>query len=139
VLPSGPKEVRLCSNCKLTLTPRKYMREFVAVRFANGPTVIHMYKIEELGRRFYRTLVYSSDWRYPYLCTPFSPNVILRYTLHDMPPLVAHETHAQFMDRLASADEEYLQPTLPNESLVIMRNLGTTSQELQTYPTLLNS
>lgn len=54
--------------------------------------------------------------------------------MHDMTPIVALETPAHAIDRMASAEDDYLQPTLPNESLIIMRNLGTTSQDLQTYP-----
>jgi len=50
-----------------------------------------------------------------------------------MPPLVPLESPAQHIDRLACVDEEFLQPTLPSESLVIMRNLGNASQDLQTY------
>ncbi len=56
-----------------------------------------------------------------------------RYSLHDMPPLFPLESPAHFIDRLASAEEDYQEPTLPSESLVLMRNFGTTSQELQTY------
>jgi hypothetical protein len=55
-----------------------------------------------------------------------------------MPPLFPLEQPANVNDRLACAEEDYLQPTLPSESLVIMRNLGTTSQELQTYPFKVN-
>lgn len=54
--------------------------------------------------------------------------------MHDMPQLVPLETPAHSMDRMASAEEDYQQPTLPGESLIIMRNLGTTAQDLQTYP-----
>jgi hypothetical protein len=119
VLPSsGNKEIRLCSGCKLVLTPRKYTREFVVLRVGNAPTVVHMYKIIEHGRRSFRTLVYSSDWR---------------FALHEMPPLVPVEQPADLIDRLASAEEDYQEPTLPSESLVIMRNLGNSSQDLQTY------
>lgn len=97
------------------------MREFVTLR-AGTTGVVHMYHTVEHGRRFYRTLVYSSDWR---------------FSLHEMPPLFPLEQPAQSVDRMACADEEYLRPTLPSESLIIMRNLGSTSQDLQTYLTIL--
>ncbi len=72
--------VRACEKCRLLLTPRKALKEIIVLRNHN---VVHLYpnkafsrffllflltlnrfKVVEHGRRFYRYLVFSSDWRY---------------------------------------------------------------------------
>ncbi|PRP79727.1 hypothetical protein PROFUN_12661 [Planoprotostelium fungivorum] len=57
---NSTEEIRLCPKCKAMETQRKYMREVVVLR---KHKTIHYYRIMEHGRQFYRTLIFSSDWR----------------------------------------------------------------------------
>jgi len=78
-------ELRLCEPCNTLTTPRKSLREVVVFRKWN---CVHYYKIVEQGRRFYKTLIFSSDWR---------------STLYDMPPVVPVDTPCDISERYATA------------------------------------
>ncbi len=58
---SSGEEVRLCQRCRLAVTPRKSLREIVVVRKHKA---VHYYKIVEHGRQLYKSLLFSSNWRY---------------------------------------------------------------------------
>jgi hypothetical protein len=58
---AGGEEVRLCEKCRIAVTPRKSLRELVILRKHRA---VHYYKIVEHGRQFFKSLLFSSDWRY---------------------------------------------------------------------------
>jgi hypothetical protein len=83
------------------------MKEVVAFR---SPSVVHVYDVLEHGRRYHRTLVYSSD---PGRC------------LHQMPPM-----YGTAQERFGSVMIHH--GTRPRKSLVITRNLNQETG-LQTF------
>lgn len=114
------EEIRLCPKCKATETSRKYMREVVVLRKYK---TVHYYRVMEHGRQLYRTLIFSSDWR---------------YSLWDMPLVRSLFKPADMIDRFVSAEGsegklDFRNPTSPDYSLNIIRNLGGSQEDQQIH------
>ena len=80
---------------------------------------LHIYNVVEYGRRFYRSLVWSSD---------------SRYTLTDLPPIYAGDASWMQPDRYAITDgKKHADASYPHPSLIIMRNFTTLPDRMQSY------
>jgi hypothetical protein len=115
------QETRLCPKCKVAEAQRKYMREIIIWRKYR---TVHYYRVVEHGRQLYRTLIFSSDWR---------------YSLHDMPWIHSLTKPTEVLDRYCAAEGSppdsfaFQIPTKPKHSLIVLRNLGNSSTDQQTY------
>lgn len=118
---SSKDNITVCKQCHLSMLPKKSLREIIIIKKYN---VIHYYKIVERGRQFYRTLIFSSDWR---------------YCFYDMSPIYPLDQPCDFINRFVSAEGsppdllEYQQPTLPDYSLIIIRNFGNNLNDKQIF------
>ena len=108
--------VRVCDPCFVKLHEFKSLKEVVVFR---QQKVVHIYNVVEHGRRFYRSLVWSSD---------------ARHTLHDMLPVHPYDVSWSVMDRYSAGHgEAHSRASFPHESLVITRNLATAAENTQMY------
>ena len=94
----------------------KTLKEVVVFR---KQQCLHIYNVVEYGRRFYRSLVWSSD---------------SRYTLTDLPPIWAPDASWMQSDRYAITDgKKHADASYPHPSLIITRNFTTLADKMQVY------
>lgn len=93
-------------------TPIRTLKEIVVLR---NPPAVHVYNVVEHGRRFYRTLVYTSDASRSLHCDGGATLLASARTLAD--------STANSFAALACGDAT--RPVPPSPSLVITRNLHT--------------
>ena len=106
----------LLPQCYIKLTEYKTLKEVVVFR---KQQVLHIYNVVEYGRRFYRSLVWSSD---------------SRYTLTDLPPVWLPDASWMQPDRYAITDDrKHADASYPHPSLIITRNFTTLADKMQVY------
>ena len=108
--------VRVCDECYIKLHEYKTLKEVVVFR---KQQCLHIYNVVEYGRRFYRSLVWSSD---------------SRYTLTDLPPVWQPDASWMQPDRYAITDDrKHADASYPHPSLIITRNFTTLADKMQVY------
>ena len=108
--------VRVCDPCYIKLNEFKTLKEVVVFR---KQQVVHIYNVVEYGRRWYRSLVWSSD---------------SRFTLNDLPPIWSPDASWMQPDRYAITDgKKHADASYPHPSLIITRNFTTLADKMQVY------
>ena len=141
----------MCDDCERKLTEFKSLKEVVVFR---RQQVVHIYNVIEHGRRYYRSLVYTSDsrWALADLIPVHPPNaswaVYDRWAAAQTHPLTkAPKAHEPRRRNSADALAEKLQASLgmkpgdplhaaaalPHYSLVITRNWSSQANRIQKY------
>ncbi|KNC71694.1 hypothetical protein SARC_15764, partial [Sphaeroforma arctica JP610] len=106
--------VRVCLSCNIKLDEYKTVREVVILRRTQ---TVQVYNVVEYGRRYYRTLVFTTD---------------SRYGLYTMPPRYIPTEPWTRADRLAACENvEHLRLLQPSSSLVVMRNFDAETTKHQ--------
>lgn len=114
---SGSQQARSGSNEHRTTV--RTLKEVVVIK---DPPAVHVYNVIEYGRRFYRTLVYTSDASRSLHCDGGATLLASARTRDD--------ASVDSFAALACGDAS--RPALPNPSLVLTRNLHA-SLGVQTY------
>ena len=102
-------------DVELQLADYRNLKEIIVFRKRN---VVHIYDIIEHGRRFYRSLIYTSDTR---MCFRDMQPAIQRARIHPWAPYT----------RFASLAAEGKKFRYPNQSLIITRNLSSSKDGIQ--------
>lgn len=92
----------------------KTLKEVVVLK---DPNVVHIYNVIEHGRRWYRSLIFTSD---------------TRYCLHEMTPSIPHRVSSRDQLKYSVSGDGAIETSF-QPSVVITRNLQTTSQGTQTF------